>query len=292
MLSFTNFSALVLLAISSTQVQAQNCACGYKDSVGHVWREAIVSTFTQDAGALAAVNADWIISTDLQGQPTGTADIQYVAANVFQHQDALGLKASAYDNSGSVKSAEIFTKKDDILYGSFRMRAQVPSVPGVVFGFFTYITDTQEQDIEFLSSDPDFAQHVYYTNQPGQLPNGDVDRDSAKSVVVQGADFTRFGIHRFDWLPGATTYSYEGDNEAGATITSSTLVTKNVPTSPSEFVLNVWSNGDPGFSEGPPNADAIATVQYAHLYFNSSSFDVTKFNAACSAAGRIAPCNV
>jgi hypothetical protein len=58
-------------------------------------REAIVSTFTQDAGALAAVNADWLISTDLQGQPTGTANIQYVAANVFQHQDALGLKASA-----------------------------------------------------------------------------------------------------------------------------------------------------------------------------------------------------
>ncbi|KAF8207435.1 concanavalin A-like lectin/glucanase domain-containing protein [Mycena galopus ATCC 62051] len=270
MLSFTN---LVLLAISSTQVLAQNCACGYKDSAGHVWREAIVSTFTQDAGALAAVNADWLISTDLQGQPTGTANIQYVAAN--------------YDNSGSVKSAEIFTKKHDILYGSFRMRARVPTVPGVVFGFFTYITDTQEQDIEFLSSDPNYAQHVYYTNQPGQLPNGDVDRNSAKNVVIQGADFTRFGIHRFDWLPGATTYSYEGDNEDGAIITSSTLVTKNVPTLPSEFVLNVWSNGDPA-----PNADAIATVQYAHLYFNSSSFDVGKFNTACIAAGRIAPCNV
>ncbi|KAJ7885848.1 concanavalin A-like lectin/glucanase domain-containing protein [Mycena leptocephala] len=274
-------------------VLAQNCACGYKDSVGHVWREAIVSTFSQNAGALAAVNADWIISTDLQRQPTGTANIQYVAANVFQNQDALSLKASAYDNSGSVKCAEIFTKRQDILYGSFRMRARVPSVPGVVFGFFTYITDTQEQDIEFLSSDPDYGRRVYYTNQPGQLPNGDVDRNSAKSVVVQGADFTRFGIHRFDWLPGATTYSYEGTTAANnATITSSTLVTKNVPTLPSEFVLNVWSNGDPGFSKGPPKANAIATVQYAHLYFNSSSFDAEKFNTACTAAGRIAPCNI
>lgn len=62
-------------------------------------REAIVSTFTQDTGALAAVNADWLISTDLQVQPTGTANIQYVAANVFQHQDALGLKASAVSAS-------------------------------------------------------------------------------------------------------------------------------------------------------------------------------------------------
>jgi hypothetical protein len=59
-------------------------------------REAIVSTFTQDAGALAAVDANWIIATDLEPQTgTATADIQYVTANVMQYQDALGLQASA-----------------------------------------------------------------------------------------------------------------------------------------------------------------------------------------------------
>lgn len=47
-------------------------------------------------------------------------------------------------------------------------------------GFFTYISDTQEQDIEFLSSDVDYYQHLYYTNQPGQLPNSDPDPDAAK----------------------------------------------------------------------------------------------------------------
>jgi beta-glucanase (GH16 family) len=59
------------------------------------------------------------------------------------------------------------------------MRSVVPTVPGVVFGFFTYRSDTAEQDIEFLSSDPDYYQHVYYTNQPGH-PNGVVDPDAAK----------------------------------------------------------------------------------------------------------------
>jgi len=290
--SFTLLNAFVLFAVSANQALAQSCACGYKDSSGHVWREAIVSTFTQNAGALAAVDADWIVATDLEEQPTGTANIQYVTANVFENQDALGLKASAYDNSGSVKSAEIFTQRSDILYGSFRMQAQVPSVPGVVFGFFTYISDTQEQDIEFLSSDPDYYQHLHYTNQPGQLPNGDVDPDAAKDVVVPGADFTTFGVHRFDWLPTATTYSYAGTSDSGTSITSSTTITKNVPTTPSEFVLNVWSNGDPEFSKGPPTADAIATVQYVHLYFNSTSFSAASFNSACSAAGNIAPCSV
>jgi hypothetical protein len=55
-----------------------------------------VSTFTQNAGALAAVDADWIIATDFEEQDgTSTADIQYTASNVFAYQDALGLKASA-----------------------------------------------------------------------------------------------------------------------------------------------------------------------------------------------------
>ncbi|KAJ6559114.1 concanavalin A-like lectin/glucanase domain-containing protein [Mycena vulgaris] len=292
MASFGPLSALVaLLLSSSTQVLAQSCACGYKDSNGHVWREAIVSTFTQASGALAAVNADWIVAADLEKQPTGTASIQYATANVIQYQDALGLKASAYDNSGSVKCAEIFTKRNDILYGSFRMQSQVPSVSGVVFGFFTYFSDTQEQDIEFLSSDSDYYQHLYYTNQPGQLPNSDPDPDAAKDVVVPGADFTTFGVHRFDWLPTKTVYSYAGSNN-GAPITSTTTITKNVPTSSAEFVLNVWSNGDPLFSKGPPTADAIATVHYVHLYFNSTTVSAKSFNAACSAAGSIAPCNV
>ncbi|KAJ7675747.1 concanavalin A-like lectin/glucanase domain-containing protein [Mycena polygramma] len=290
MASWARLNAAVLFAVSVTQVLAQSCACGYKDSAGHVWREAIISTFTQASGALAAVNADWIVATDHEDQPTGTAAIQYTSANVFEYQDALGLKASAYDNSGSVKCAEIFTKRSDIQYGSFRMQAQVPSTPGVVFGFFTYISNTQEQDIEFLSSDTDYYQHLYYTNQPGNV-GGVPDPDAAKDVVVAGADFTTFGVHRFDWLPSQTVYSYAGTNN-GASITSSTTITKNVPTTPSEFILNVWSNGDPQFSKGPPTADAIATVQYVHLYFNSTTFSAASFNSACSAAGNIAPCAV
>ncbi|KAJ7649701.1 concanavalin A-like lectin/glucanase domain-containing protein [Roridomyces roridus] len=285
-MSSLTLSFLVALAISGVQVTA-NCACGYKDSSGHVWREAIISTFTQSAGALAAVNNDWIIATDFEAQGgTATANIQYTAANVFQYQDALGLKASAHTGGGSVNCAEIFTKRSDILYGSFRMQAQVPSVPGAVFGFFTYISDTQEQDIEFLSSDVDYYQQVHYTNQPGLL-NGNTDPNAAKDVTIPGADFTTFGVHRFDWLPTQTVYSY-----AGSGLTSQTIISKNVPTTASEFILNVWSNGDPEWSHGPPTADAIATVQYVNLYFNSTSFSATAFNSACSAAGHIAPCSV
>ncbi|KAJ7784485.1 concanavalin A-like lectin/glucanase domain-containing protein [Mycena metata] len=295
MAPFARLNVLVtLVALSATQILAQSCACGYKDSNGHVWREAINSTFTESAGALAAVKSNWDIATDLESdQPeTAKASIQYVKANVVEHNNALGLKASAYDNSGSVKSAEISTKRDDILYGSFRMQAQVPTTPGVVFGFFTYISDSQEQDIEFLSADSDFKERVYYTNQPGQLANGDDDPKSTKNGAIPGADFTTFGVHRIDWLPASTTYSYAGTSDKSTPVTASSTITKNVPTTPSYFVLNVWSNGDPNFSKGPPTADAFATVNYVHLYFNSTSLSEASFNAACSAAHNVAPCNI
>ncbi|KAJ6559116.1 hypothetical protein DFH09DRAFT_1161961 [Mycena vulgaris] len=281
MASFGPLSALVaLLLSSSTQVLAQSCACGYKDSNGQVWREAIVSDFTQASGALAAVDADWIVAADLQEQPTGIS-IQYATANVLEHQDALGLKASAYDNSGSVKS---------VVFGETILRLCLTEASNIHVGFFTYFSDTQEQDIEFLSSDSDYYQHLYYTNQPGQLPNSDPDPDAAK-LVANRRSYRTFGVHRFDWLPTKTVYSYAGSNN-GAPITSTTTITKNVPTSSAEFVLNVWSNGDPLFSKGPPTADAIATVHYVHLYFNSTTFSAGSFNTACSAAGSIAPCSV
>ncbi|KAG7088476.1 hypothetical protein E1B28_012465 [Marasmius oreades] len=270
------------LALVPALTVAQNCQCGYKDSNGNVWREAIISTFTQPEGALSAVQANWMISSYNNPQTApATASIQYLSANVMQYNDALGLKASAYDNNGFVQSAEIATQRSDILYGTFRIRAQVPSVPGAVFGFFTYFSNSQEQDIEFLSAEPNYYQRVHYTNHPGQDPGATLD------VTIPGADFTTFGNHRIDWLPSRTTYLYDGSG-----LTSTKQLTVNVPTTPSRLILNVWSNGDPGWSQGPPTSDAIATVQWVHLYFNSTSLSEAAFNSACTSAGRPASCSV
>lgn len=93
----------VLLIIASTIIGAKasaskrsSCACGYIDDQNHIWRESIVSDFTQDAGAIAALGSDWIIASDFEAQSgTATADIQYTEANVMQFNDALGIRASA-----------------------------------------------------------------------------------------------------------------------------------------------------------------------------------------------------
>jgi hypothetical protein len=46
--------------------------------------------------------------------------------------------------------------------------------------------------------------------------------------------------------------------------------TTAVPTSPGHLILSQWSNGDSGWSSGPPVARAVSTVGYVKGYFNSS----------------------
>jgi len=265
--------AVLSIAVSSNAATV-SCACGYVDSNNNLWRESIVSDFTSSAGALSVLSENWIVATNYWPQGgTDTVDVQYTSANVLAHNDGLGLKASAYNGSGSVNAAQISTNGREILYGTFRTRGGVPSTPGVVFGFFTYINDSQEQDIEFLSSDDNYAQRVHYTNQPGDTAGATQD------VLIPNADFTATGEHRIDWLPSQTKYYYTGNVSAEHTISI------QVPTTPSEFFLNVWSNGNPGWSRGPPTADAYATIKSISLYFNSTLLSEGQFEQGCQSAG-------
>ncbi|CCO28785.1 hypothetical protein BN14_02783 [Rhizoctonia solani AG-1 IB] len=206
---------LAIVAASATLAERQSnpgCACGYKDSTGAVWREAIVSDFTATAGAEAVLAQNFKKFDYPEPHLNEPYNMSYTTANVYPYNYGLGLKTSAHSGSGSVQTAGIRTLREDIKYGSFRMRATVPSVPGVCFGFFTYKHDEvppQEADIEFLSWEEDYYQRVHHTNQPGTL-NGDVDPNASKSIVIPGADFTEFHEHRLDWLPSSSKYYYDG----------------------------------------------------------------------------------
>jgi hypothetical protein len=71
-----------------------------------------------------------------------------------------------------------------------------------------------------------------------------------------------FHEYRFDWLPGQI--SFYADNQLLR------VMTEDIPDSPGHVVLNHWSNGDSGWSAGPPKEDAVFTITHAHMYFNSS----------------------
>ena len=71
-----------------------------------------------------------------------------------------------------------------------------------------------------------------------------------------------FHEYRFDWSPEKVSFYADGQWLHD--------MTRYSPNSPGHLVLNHWSNGDPLWSAGPPQNDAVMTVSYIKAYFNSS----------------------
>lgn len=71
-----------------------------------------------------------------------------------------------------------------------------------------------------------------------------------------------FHEYRFDWTPTAVEFYADG--------VLLQRMSKSVPNSPGHITLSHWSNGDPRWSAGPPETDAVLTVSYLKGYFNSS----------------------
>ncbi|CAE6495126.1 unnamed protein product [Rhizoctonia solani] len=124
-LLLTPFAIAVVSAATLNERQS-TCACGYKDSTGAVWRESIVSDFT--AGAESVLSQNYYKFTWSEDHDNAPYGIQYTANNVYAYNDGLGIRTSAFSGSGRVQTGGIGTLREDILYGTFRTRATVPSL--------------------------------------------------------------------------------------------------------------------------------------------------------------------
>lgn len=71
-----------------------------------------------------------------------------------------------------------------------------------------------------------------------------------------------FHEYRFDWTPSQV--AFYADSQLLH------VMTENIPDHGGHMVFNHWSNGDPGWSAGPPIQDTYLTISHAHFYFNSS----------------------
>lgn len=74
---------------------------------------------------------------------------------------------------------------------------------------------------------------------------------------------TDFHEYRFDYLEDEVVFYADGSEIARMNGSS-------VPTSPGHLLVSHWSNGNPGWSKGPPKTDATTTVSYVKAYYNSS----------------------
>ena len=166
--------------------------------------------------------------------------------------------------------SEVVTNRSDILYGSFRAGIKTTSINGTCAAFFFYRNDTQEIDVEILSTQQQHPSHhianlvlqstsslragFNAAGTPGFLPyNLPFDPTSA------------FHEYRYDWTP--TAVSFYADGALLDTMTDAA----DVPSSAGSIHLSHWSNGDPAWSGGPPASDAVLTISYFKAYFNTSA---------------------
>ena len=149
---------------------------------------------------------------------------------------------------------------------------------------FFYKSDTQESDIEWLS-DPSSnsnggTRKIWFTNQ-----DANADGEATHGTVAPPEDATTAEHeYRLDWTEGRVEWYLDGEKVFETT--------EDVPSVSGPWVFNNWSNGDPGWSHGPPTRDTIATVQYVKMYFNSTSLSEGTFNSQCAAAGRVPACKI
>lgn len=79
-----------------------------------------------------------------------------------------------------------------------------------------------------------------------------------------------------DWTPTSVSFYVDSNH-----LWTNTLP-DFVPSSPGYLVLNHWSNGNSGWSRGPPKEDARVTVTYVKAYFNSTDpVRQRDFSSAC-----------
>lgn len=147
-----------------------------------------------------------------------------------------------------------------------------------------YFNDTQEIDMEFLSREFDPKKKIYPVNlviqSEASLQAGyDASKTGTFKVVNLTFDPTAgFHEYRFDYLQDRVLFY--ADSQLLAEMSGS-----SVPTSPGHLILQHWSNGNPLWSGGPPEEDAIMTVSYVKAYFNSSDSDVqSSWNSSCQKA--------
>ncbi|KAI0166560.1 glycoside hydrolase, family 16 [Xylariaceae sp. FL1272] len=195
--------------------------------------------------------------------------------NVFSGSGNLGsdaglrlvVRGETHDDMVSV--AETATTELDYFYGTFRVGMKTTDVPGTCSAFFWYQNDTQEIDIEFLSSQYSKSDQTFPVNLVLQ------SRDSASAgynaanttsfrcVNLPFDPTTDFHEYRFDFLADRVTFYADGNF-------LTELTGDGVPVSSGHLLISHWSNGNAGWSEGPPAQDAVTTVSYVKAYFNSS----------------------
>ncbi|RPB25239.1 concanavalin A-like lectin/glucanase [Terfezia boudieri ATCC MYA-4762] len=272
-----------------------DCECGYQ--VGSErYTNAIQTDFSRflDVGDISDGSGDELDDWEVQDWSTnattrGTEKLlvkKNDPSNVWIQGGLLQLRQKAYSdqdktNGKPVSIAEIVTRRDDILYGSFRARykivVQEHTNGGAVSGFFFYHGDASETDIEILTRDDDTS--IHYSQQPTYNYVTDTSYEDASLTDSLSVPWTELQEHRWDWHPDITRFYQDGQEAAQLTV--------NTPQQKGRIMINIWADGG-NWSGRPADKDVIMEIQTIELFFNTSlsySGGDINFNTACEKAG-------
>lgn len=118
---------------------------------------------------------------------------------------------------------------------------------------------------------------VLHTPESDALGNDASLTNTFTSYGLQFSPQDGFHEYRFDWTPQSVSFFIDGETVK--------VMTNGIPSTDGHISLSHWSNGDAGWTGGPPEVDAYTTVSYFKGYFNSSRVDrADQFVKKCSAA--------
>ncbi|KAG2225835.1 hypothetical protein INT45_007079 [Circinella minor] len=273
-----------------------SCDCGYLDhddtdlsKSDNVWSDMWHVDFRPWHNT-KKFNDIWVAKYNIEAKYENTLDRTFTSENVWLNpSDEGGLQLAVtvskdINNKTIMRCAGFGTQRNDYLYGSFRSYIKTPKIPGTVAAMYIYNTQ-EEIDIEILSSVS--PPQSYFAIHPGLLENGRASHLTHDNHHLEFDPTVEFHEFRFDWSPNLCIFYVDG--------VEARRMTTNIPSLPGRLMFNHWSDGNPNFSQGPPEQDAIFEVLNITAFFNSSMTDPeTGFNttapAKCSKTQQ--PCNI
>ena len=243
-------SAATLLFVLRSLVAAQSqCGC-YQTSAGDYFGNYQFLDFRNGKPS----NYDTFF-TPLEVADYGPLDVKntMTSANIGFNNGVMSLLT---ENNGGQTSADIYSNPT-MLYGSFRMHAQITGASGAVAGFFTYLDANNEQDIEILTDEAENQIH-YTDHDDGGAGNG----NPTLNTTFSGSR-TDFNTYRLDWVPSKASFIVNNDQPKE--------LTAAVPTAPCTLDVNMWSAGNGWGGYMAEGQSATLNIQWIEAVYNPGS---------------------
>lgn len=316
-LYFWGSSLLLLLALPPTTTLAQTssssssdpvvCDCGFRDENNHVWSEIWYADYSNYKSNLHKDAHYVVMDYTVNAKHKDTLNRVFDPNNVQIDEQGQVQLAVRKVNDNEYTSASFGTRRQDILYGTFRASIKTSPVPGTVAAFYFYRNDTCEIDIESLSRmqnpwktffsvqpqiyNPDGSASTL-TNDKHELPFDPTSVSFFNSLSLSLDSSPKplkplfhqeYHEYRFDWIPDRIDYYIDGQHANSFNTT--------VPQSPGRVMLNHWTDGNPKYSGAAPDQDAFLSVANLTVFFNSSDahepLSCQKMQEPCNVAGKL-----